>query len=88
MLPLQSTWQRNLLQDPMKILDQFGKTRIRLIFAKIDLLAAVFDFIYKLISQTRDIVGGKGDMDNTWFQIEICMFYESRVIKMRPFKVG
>jgi len=27
--------------------------------------------LYKLISQTRDIVNGKGDMVNTWFQIEI-----------------
>tara|TARA_B100000900_G_scaffold182436_1_gene154785 strand:+ start:9617 stop:11407 length:1791 start_codon:yes stop_codon:yes gene_type:complete len=27
--------------------------------------------LYKLISQTRDMVAGKGDMDNTWFQIEI-----------------
>lgn len=26
--------------------------------------------LYKLIAQTRDILNGKGDMDNTWMQIE------------------
>ena len=31
----------------------------------------LLSLLYKLISQTRDIVNGKGDMDNTWMQIEI-----------------
>ena len=31
--------------------------------------------LYKLIVQTRDIIKGKGDMDNTWFQIEIWYRY-------------
>lgn len=31
--------------------------------------------LYKLICQTRDIVNGKGDMDNTWMQLEIWFRY-------------
>ena len=27
--------------------------------------------LYKLIGQTRDIVGGKGEMDLTWMQLEV-----------------